>query len=62
LTILKVFFRDLWELGGIYRVIGFIGFGVVLVAVSYLYQRRRGGTAPPSSAEAPQHEPSDSLN
>ena len=31
ITVLKVFFSDLWELGGIYRVIGFIGFGVVLV-------------------------------
>jgi uncharacterized membrane protein len=40
-TILKVFFYDLWELGGIYRVIGFIGFGVLLVLVSYLYQKRR---------------------
>lgn len=41
LTILKVFFYDLWELGGIYRVIGFLGFGVLLVLVSYLYQRRK---------------------
>jgi uncharacterized membrane protein len=41
MTILKVFFYDLWELGGIYRVIGFIGFGVLLMAVSYLYQKRK---------------------
>jgi uncharacterized membrane protein len=40
-TILKVFFYDLWELGGIYRVIGFITFGALLVAVSYLYQQRK---------------------
>jgi uncharacterized membrane protein len=40
-TSLKVFFYDLWELGGIYRVIGFIGFGVLLLLVSYLYQKRR---------------------
>ena len=40
-TILKVFFYDLWELGGIYRVIAFITFGALLVAVSYLYQQRR---------------------
>jgi uncharacterized membrane protein len=45
-TSLKVFFYDLWELGGIYRVIGFLGFGVLLVLVSYLYQNRRNrGTA-----------------
>ena len=41
ITSLKVFFYDLWELGGIYRVIGFIAFGVLLVLVSYLYQRKR---------------------
>jgi len=43
LTVLKVFFVDLSELGGIYRVIGFLVVGVLLVAVSYLYQRRRVG-------------------
>jgi uncharacterized membrane protein len=53
LTILKVFFRDLWELGGIYRVIGFIGFGVVLVAVSYLYQRRRARPEPSLHPDMP---------
>jgi uncharacterized membrane protein len=41
LTVLKVFFVDLSELGGIYRVVGFLVVGVLLVAVSYLYQRRR---------------------
>ena len=51
-TVLKVFFYDLWELGGIYRVIGFLGFGVLLVLVSYLYQKRRSLT-PPSSELAP---------
>jgi uncharacterized membrane protein len=44
-TSLKVFFYDLWELGGIYRVIGFIGFGGLLVLVSYLYQNRRRADA-----------------
>jgi uncharacterized membrane protein len=46
-TVLKVFFVDLWGLGGIYRVIGFIALGVLLVLVSYLYQRsRREPTSP----------------
>jgi uncharacterized membrane protein len=40
-TSFKVFFYDLWELGGIYRVIGFLAFGLLLVLVSYLYQQRR---------------------
>jgi uncharacterized membrane protein len=62
MTILKVFFYDLWELGGIYRVIGFIGFGVLLMAVSYLYQRRKsarrtegasGAFTPPVSLQPP---------
>ena len=46
LTSLKVFFYDLWELGGIYRVVGFLGFGVLLVLVSYLYQNRRRADRP----------------
>jgi uncharacterized membrane protein len=52
-TVLKVFFYDLWELGGIYRVIGFLGFGVLLVLVSYLYQKRRPPvpTPPPIRGE-----------
>ena len=56
LTVLKVFFVDLWQLGGIYRVIGFLGFGVLLVAVSYLYQRRRqdSDAVPPASAMTPE--------
>jgi uncharacterized membrane protein len=45
-TSLKVFFYDLWELGGIYRVIGFVGFGLLLVLVSYLYQNRRRADRP----------------
>jgi uncharacterized membrane protein len=42
ITVLKVFFVDLSTLGGIYRVIGFLVLGVLLVMVSYLYQRTRG--------------------
>ena len=41
LTVLKVFLVDLSSLGGIYRILGFIGVGVVLLAVSFLYQRGR---------------------
>lgn len=40
LTIIKVFLVDLSELGGIYRVFGFIALGAILLAASYLYQRR----------------------
>jgi uncharacterized membrane protein len=41
LTVLKVFLVDLSELGGIYRILGFMGVGVVLLVVSFLYQRTR---------------------
>ena len=41
LTVLKVFLVDLSSLGGIYRILGFIGVGAVLLAVSFFYQRGR---------------------
>lgn len=44
-TVLKVFFVDLWDLGGIYRVVGFLALGMLLVLVSYLYQRSRQAPA-----------------
>lgn len=51
-TVLKVFLADLSSLGGIYRILGFIGVGVVLLAVSFFYQRgRRKGTSGPASAK-----------
>jgi uncharacterized membrane protein len=57
ITVLKVFFYDLWKLGGIYRVVGFIGFGVLLVLVSYLYQKRRQPDPPATAAPLPASEP-----
>jgi uncharacterized membrane protein len=44
LTVLKVFFVDLSVLGGAYRIIGFLVLGLLLVGLSYLYQRGRPGT------------------
>ena len=40
-AILKIFFYDLSFLETIYRIVSFIGLGVILLAVSYLYQRYR---------------------
>lgn len=51
-TLLKVFFYDLWQLGGLYRVGSLVGLAVVLLLVSYLYHRFRGD--PP---EAPKPDP-----
>jgi uncharacterized membrane protein len=41
ITILKVFFGDLAQLQQIYRVLSFIGLGLLLLLTSYLYQRMR---------------------
>jgi uncharacterized membrane protein len=48
-TVLKVFFSDLWQLGGIYRVVGFIVVGMLLLGVSFLYQQRRAPRIPTTS-------------
>jgi uncharacterized membrane protein len=39
ITVVKIFLSDLASLGGIYRVVGFLAVGAVLVLVSFLYQR-----------------------
>jgi len=39
LTILKAFLIDMGDLTGIYRALSFIGLGLVLVVIGYLYQR-----------------------
>ena len=52
LTVLKVFLVDLSELGGIYRILGFMGVGVVLLVVSFLYQQARRKTPPPAAPPA----------
>jgi uncharacterized membrane protein len=40
-TIVKAFLFDLSMLGGIYRIIGFVGLGVFLLLGAWLYQRYR---------------------
>jgi uncharacterized membrane protein len=41
LTILKVFLLDLSELEKIYRIISFIGLGIILLTASFMYQKYR---------------------
>jgi uncharacterized membrane protein len=56
LTVAKVFLVDMSDLTGVYRALSFIGLGLVLVGIGWLYQRllfppRRmepGGAAPPA--------------
>lgn len=38
-TVVKVFTYDLSNLGGTYRILSFIALGVVLLAISFIYQR-----------------------
>jgi uncharacterized membrane protein len=39
ITSLKIFLMDLWKLGQLYRVASLVGLAVVLILVSFLYQR-----------------------
>jgi uncharacterized membrane protein len=48
-TVLKVFFYDLGNLTGIWRAFSFIGLGIVLVGVGYLYQRLLFPRTPPQN-------------
>jgi len=41
LAILKLFFVDLWSLGTLYRIISSISLGIVLLAISFVYQKYR---------------------
>ena len=55
LTVLKVFLFDMAGLTGIWRALSFIGLGLVLMGIGYLYQRllfpaRAGTSAPPTTA------------
>jgi uncharacterized membrane protein len=38
-TLLKLFLHDLWRLGGLYRIGSLVGLAVVLMIVSFIYQR-----------------------
>jgi len=52
LTVAKVFFVDMADLTGVWRALSFIGLGLVLVGIGWLYQRLlfppRGTAAPPA--------------
>jgi uncharacterized membrane protein len=39
LTVAKVFLYDMSILTGLYRVLSFLGLGLALVAIGFLYQR-----------------------
>lgn len=50
-TVLKVFLSDMADLEGVLRAFSFIGLGLVLVAMGWLYQRLLSKGAPPPATE-----------
>jgi uncharacterized membrane protein len=52
LTVLKVFLIDLAGVGGIWRALSFIGLGLVLVSIGWLYQRLLFPPRPPQPVPA----------
>lgn len=58
-TIIKLFLHDLWALGGLYRIGSFVGLAVVLIGVSFVYQRFFVGAneEPDEPPPAPPEEP-----
>lgn len=41
LVVIKLYLVDVWELGFLFRIVAFLGLGILLLAVSYLYSRFR---------------------
>ncbi len=52
-TLLKLFLHDLWRLGGLYRIGSLIGLAVLLMLISFIYQRFLSSpSAPPGTRTA----------
>jgi uncharacterized membrane protein len=45
-TLIKLFFHDLSELGQLYRIGAFIGVAIILMVASWFYQRFLASTTP----------------
>ncbi|MCK5571656.1 MAG: DUF2339 domain-containing protein [Bacteroidetes bacterium] len=57
-AILKIFIYDLSFLGTLYRIFSFLGLGLILLAVSYLYQKYKTVILEPSTSDSSGHSPS----
>lgn len=57
-TLLKLFFHDLWQLGGLYRIGSLIGLAVVLILVSMFYQKFLATEAEKQEPPNPPNDPS----
>lgn len=55
-VVAKVFLSDMAQLGGLYRVASFLGLGLSLIGVGYLYRRLQGPTPslPPPATSSPE--------
>lgn len=51
-AILKLFLHDVWSLGQLYRVAAFMVTAVILIVVSFLYQKHLSGKKPPAPRRA----------
>ncbi len=55
-TVLKVFLSDMSGLTGLYRAASFLGLGLTMIGIGYIYQRfvfpRPGGGAGQATAQA----------
>ena len=40
-VVIKLYLSDVWELGFVFRIVSFLGLGILLLTVSYLYSRFR---------------------
>ena len=56
-TLVKLFFHDLWQLGGLYRIASLIGLAVVLILVSMFYQKFLAAEAEQEKPAAPPTDP-----
>ena len=52
LTVVKVFLLDMAGLTGVWRALSFIGLGLVLIGIGYLYQRLLFAKKPPAAPAA----------
>jgi uncharacterized membrane protein len=41
LVVIKLYLSDVWELGRLFQIVAFVGLGILLLTVSYLYSRFR---------------------
>ncbi len=52
-TLIKLFLHDLWRLGGLFRIGSLVGLAVVLIVVSFIYQRFLSSNAVKKSVVEP---------